>query len=138
VEKLYTQLGTLKGKRIGVLGMAFKADTDDVRQSHSLPIVKNLLSQGAILTVNDPWIKDPQQANLSDTNLHDVEWVSSPYDAARDKDAILILTAWQEYRDLDLIKLKAVMKNPLIVDGRNIFNVEDMQAKDFKYLGVGI
>ena len=138
VEKLQEQLGTLKGKKIAVLGMAFKEETDDVRQSHSLPIVKHLLSEEAIVTVTDPWIKNPKDGGISEGDLPGVQWVSSPYEAAMDKDAIVILTAWQEYRELDLDKMKQVMKNPLVVDGRNIFNKKDMEAKRIKYIGVGI
>ena len=138
IHKLQEELGPLKCKRIGVLGMAFKEETDDVRQSHSLPIVKHLLSLEAVVTVSDPWIKNPAQGGLSKAELPGVEWVSCPYEAARDKDAVLILTAWQEYRELDIQKLKASMRNPLIVDGRNLFNVKDMEALKIKYLGVGI
>lgn len=138
VHKLQEELGPLKGKRIGVLGMAFKEETDDVRQSHSLPILKHLLSLEAVVTVSDPWIKNPEQGGLSKAELPGVEWVSCPYEAARGKDAVLILTAWQEYRELDIQKLKASMRNPLIVDGRNLFNVKDMELLKIKYLGVGI
>ncbi len=138
IHKLQEELGPLKGKRIGVLGMAFKEGTDDVRQSHSLPIVKHLLSLEAVVTVSDPWIKNPEQGGLSKSELPGVEWLSCPYEAAKGKDAVLILTAWQEYRELNLQKLKASMRNPLIVDGRNLFNVKDMEALKIKYLGVGI
>lgn len=138
VEKLQEQLGTLKDKRVGVLGMAFKENTDDVRQSHSVPIVKLLLAQGAIVTVTDPWVRSPEQGGLSESELPGVEWVSTPYEAAEGKDAILILTAWREYRELDLCKLGKAMRNPLVVDGRNIFNIDDMKAQNINYLGVGI
>jgi len=138
VEKLQEQLGNLKDKKIGILGMAFKAETDDVRQSHSLPIVKQLLSLGAVVTVSDPWVKTAKQGGLSEAELPGVEWVSSPYEAAGGKDAILILTEWQEYKELDFKKLKALMLNPLIVDGRNLFNAKDMERLKINYLGVGI
>ncbi|MCW3489905.1 UDP-glucose dehydrogenase family protein [Dethiobacter alkaliphilus] len=138
VEKLLAELGRLKDKNIAVLGMAFKEETDDVRQSHSLPIVQNLISQGAMVTVTDPWVKSPEQAGLSEDVLPGVTWVDSPYAAAKDKDAILILTAWQEYRDLDLARIKQLMANPLIVDGRNLFNKDDLKAQEIKYQGVGI
>lgn len=138
VKKLQEQLGTIQDKKIGVLGMAFKEETDDVRQSHSIPIVKLLLSEGAIVTVTDPWVKNPEQGRVSKEDLPGVKWVSSPYEAAEGKDAIVILTAWQEYRELDLEKIKQVMANPLIVDGRNMFNVKDMQDKKINYMGMGI
>lgn len=138
VRKLEEQLGTLKDKNICVFGMAFKPETDDVRQSHNLPIVKHLLSKGAIVTVTDPWVKSPEHGGLSEDELPGVKWVASPYEAAKDKDAILILTAWQEYRKLDLTKIRAAMANPLIVDGRNMFSIDDMNMQGINYIGVGI
>jgi UDPglucose 6-dehydrogenase len=138
VRKLEEQLGNINGKKIAVLGMAFKAETDDVRESHSLPVVKYLLSLGARITVQDPWVKEPGQGRIAEAELPGVEWVNSPYEAAKGKDAILILTAWQEYRELDLKKLIADMSNPLIVDGRNIFEPRDMEVLKINYLGVGI
>ncbi|MGI6307929.1 MAG: UDP-glucose dehydrogenase family protein [Dethiobacteria bacterium] len=138
VHKLQEHLGTLEGRRIGVLGMAFKAETDDIRDSHSLPIVRHLLSLGAVLTVHDPGVKSPQQAGLAAADLPKVEWALSPYEAAQGKDALLILTAWPEYRELNLKRLKDSLVYPLIVDGRNLFDSQEMQALNIKYLGVGI
>lgn len=138
IEKLEEQLGSLLGKRIAVFGMAFKQETDDVRQSHSLPIVKNLLSKGAVVTVTDPWVKSSEQAGLSENELDGVVWVTSPYEAAKGKDAVLILTAWKEYKELDIERLKQSLNNPLIVDGRNLFDIEEMRKQGIKYIGVGI
>ena len=118
--------------------MAFKEETDDVRQSHNLPIVKLLLSKGAVVTVTDPWVKSFEEGGLSEDELPGVEWVSSPYEAAEEKDGILILTAWQEYRELDLQRIKQIMINPLIVDGKNLFQREDMKLLEINYVGVGI
>ena len=138
VHKLQGQLGTLKGRRIGILGMAFKAETDDVRDSHSLPIIRKLLALGAALTVHDPWIQSFQQAGLDEGEFPEVRWATSPYKAAEGQDALLILTAWPEYRKLDLQRLREALVYPLIVDGRNMFDAQEMQALNIKYLGVGI
>ena len=138
VQKLQEQLGSLEGRSITVLGLAFKPDTDDVRDSHSLPIVKHLLSLGAVLTVHDPWVKSFGQVGISEEDLGKVEWALSPYDAVQGKDALLILTAWPEYRELDLKHVKDSLAYPLIVDGRNLYNVEDMKKQGFVYLGMGI
>ncbi len=141
VQKLTEQLGSLKGKHIAVLGMAFKPDTDDVRDSHSLPIVKHLLSLGAILTVHDPQVKNFLQAGLSKNEmdgLEEVEWAATPYEAISGKDALLILTAWPAYRELDLKQIKDSLVYPLIVDGRNLFNKQEMKKHGIVYLGVGI
>lgn len=138
VRKLQKQLGSLQGRRIAVLGMAFKAETDDIRDSHSLPIVKHLLSLGAILTVHDPWVSGPHQAGVPEADLPQVEWASTPYEAAQGKEAVLILTAWPQYRELDFRRLKAALVYPLIIDGRNLFNRRDMQELKINYLGIGI
>jgi UDPglucose 6-dehydrogenase len=138
VEKLEINLGTLQGKKIAVFGMAFKQETDDVRQSHNLPIVKNLLSKGAIVTVTDPWVKSLEQAGLAINELPGVEWVLSPYEAADGSDAILILTAWKEYKELNIELLKEKLNNPLIVDGRNLYQVDEMRKLGINYIGVGI
>ena len=90
VHKLQAKLGGLRGRRIAVLGMAFKPQTDDVRDSHSLPIIKQLLSAGASVTVHDPWIKSPRGGRLAENDLPGVEWASSPHAAAQGKDALLI------------------------------------------------
>lgn len=138
VNKLEAQLGTLQGKRIAVFGMAFKQETDDVRQSHSLPIVKKLLAKGAVVTVSDPWVKSSAQAGISENELPGVEWVSSPYEAVNGKDGVLILTAWKEYKELDIDKLKQSLKNTLIVDGRNLYDTNEMKKQGINYIGVGI
>lgn len=137
VQKLEKELGTLKGKHIGILGIAFKAGTDDVRNSHSLPIIKELLSRKAKLTLHDPRVNNFQQAGLSEEDFPGVEWVLSPYEAAEGKEALLILTAWPQYRELDLSRLKDKMAHPLIVDGRNIFEPQKISSLGIKYLGVG-
>lgn len=138
VEKLKEELEDLKGKEIAVLGMAFKEGTDDVRDSHSLPIIRHLLSEGVVVTVTDPWIKGPEYGRISKGDLPNVQWASSPYEAVKNKDAIIILTAWKEYRELDIDRIRDIMKNPLIIDGRNLFQVKDMKAKKTHYRGMGI
>ena len=117
--------------------MVFKAGTDDVRESHSLPILKNLLAKGAKVTVTDYSVKSFQEAGIPPEEYPGVQWVSSPYEAAQGKDGILILAAWPEYKNLDLHKLKKIMKTPLIVDGRNLFNPEELKDLGITYWGVG-
>jgi UDPglucose 6-dehydrogenase len=138
VRKLQDQLGTLRGKQIGVLGMAFKEGTDDLRSSHSLPIIRHLLALGAVLTVHDPWISSFQQSGLAEEDFPLIQWAQSPYEAAQGKDALLILTAWPQYRELDLALLKSCLANSLVVDGKNLFSLREMQALKINYLGVGI
>ena len=138
VHKLQAKLGGLRGRRIAVLGMAFKPQTDDVRDSHSLPIIYQLLSAGSSVTVHDPWFKSPREGRLAENDLPGVEWASSPHAAAQGKDALLILTAWPEYRELDLKQIKDCLAVPLIVDGRNIYESERLRELGIDYQGVGI
>ncbi len=138
VQKLEEHLGGLREQKIGILGLAFKSGTDDVRDSHSILIIRHLISQGAVVTTHDPLAgKGPQKAWLGQ-RLPRLLWASSPYAAAERKNALLILTACPEYRDLDLKRLKNVMSNPLIFDGRNLFNNGEMKKLGFEYIGIGI
>lgn len=138
VQKLEEHLGGLRGQKLGVLGLAFKPGTDDVRDSHSLPIIRHLLSRGAVVAAHDPLVgKSPQKDWLS-RRLPSLQWAASPYEAAERKDALLILTACPEYRELDLERLKNSMANPLIFDGRNLFDSREMKELGFEYIGIGI
>ena len=138
VQKLLGQLGTLKGKKIAVLGLAFKAETDDIRSSHSLPIIKDLLLHGASLCVHDPWVKNFNHTGIPAEELDGVKWAATPYEAVENKDAVIILTAWPQYRELDLMRVKALLSYPLIVDGRNLFNKLQMKELGITYVGFGV
>ncbi|HOB28886.1 MAG: UDP-glucose/GDP-mannose dehydrogenase family protein [Dethiobacteria bacterium] len=138
VSRLKKSLGELKGKKIAVLGLAFKPGTDDLRDTHTLPVIEQLVSAGAIVTVHDPMLSEicwPRQMNVF---LPELRWASSPYEAAEGKDALLILTACPEYRRINLVKLKGCLANPLIVDGRNLFSPGEMAALGIEYRGVGL
>ncbi len=138
VQKLEGLLGNLNGKEIGVLGLAFKPGTDDLRDSHSLPIIKHLLSLGAVVTVHDPQVVEGPKKTWLSGQFPELFWALTPYSAAEGKDGLLILTAWPEYRELDLQKLKHSLANPIIVDGRNLFNTSQMEGLGITYVGVGI
>lgn len=138
VRKLLRRLGTLNGKRICVLGMAFKPQTDDVRNSHSLPIVQHLIALGSQVAVYDPWVKGPQEAGLAAAELPGVKWAATAYEAAAGAEGLIILTAWPEFRKLDLERLRSSMARPVIVDGRNLFDPAAMRSLGFDYQGVGI
>lgn len=138
VSKLKESLGDLKGKKIAVLGLAFKPGTDDLRDTHTLPVIEQLVFAGAEVTVHDPMLTLISWPRQMSAFLPDLRWASSPYEAAEGKDALLILTAWPEYRDLDPAKLKSCLANPLVVDGRNLFEPAAMAAQGIDYLGVGI
>lgn len=124
--------GSLKGKRIGVLGLTFKPNTDDIRGAPSIEILENLLQEGALVQAYDPKGMDKVKQVLPD-----ISYVHSSYQAAEGADVLLILTEWEEFRRLHLPKLKALMRQPAIVDGRNIFEPAKMRNLGFTYRGIG-
>src|SRR3989338_332454 len=132
VRKIEKALWVVKGKAIGVLGLAFKPDTDDMRFAPSIRIINDLQGEGAEIKAYDP--KAMQKAKEV---LKGVEYCSSPYDAAKDSDALVIVTEWNEFKEMDLKKIKSLMKHPLIVDGRNIYNPDLMKKEGFTYISIG-
>jgi UDPglucose 6-dehydrogenase len=133
-EKVKERLWVLKGKRIAILGLAFKPDTDDMRFAPSEPIVRYFLDQGAHVVAYDPQAMN--EANKI-FNKDTIKYAKDSYLAAKDTDCVCILTEWQEFKDLDLKKLKKHMRFPLIADGRNIFNAKQMKREGFEYLRIG-
>ena len=124
--------GKVKGKTVGVLGLSFKPDTDDMRDAPSIVIINELKKEGAGIKVYDP---------IAMTNakgiLRGVTFCSDPYKVAQDCDIVLIITEWNEFRQLDVAKIKQLMRKPNIVDGRNIYDPARMRALGFTYVGVG-
>ncbi|MDQ7822737.1 MAG: UDP-glucose/GDP-mannose dehydrogenase family protein [Candidatus Eremiobacteraeota bacterium] len=132
VEKLRHGLGELKGKTVAVLGLAFKPNTDDLRNAPSLTIIKHLRNEGALVKACDPVALERAKELLKG-----IEFFSDPYEAARGADALIVVTDWSEFKHLDFARLKEVMKRPLIVDGRNIYDAARMRALGFNYTGIG-
>lgn len=124
--------GSVKGLKIGVLGIAFKPNTDDVRDAPSLVIVPILQQLGAQVCAHDPIAREQAEKQLKNVN-----WVEDPYDAAKDADALVIITEWNEYRALDLEQIAANMKQKRLIDLRNIYKVSDVEAHGFQYVSVG-
>jgi UDPglucose 6-dehydrogenase len=124
--------GSVRDRTIGVLGLTFKADTDDTRDSPSIPLIMGLLDLGATVRAYDP--AGMEQAKLS---LPDIAYCSNAYAAATGADALVIATEWQQFRMLDLALLKRTMAQPLIVDLRNIYDIEHMRRADFRYVALG-
>jgi len=132
VEKIKKLVGTLKGSKIGVLGLAFKANTSDVRESPAIAVVKNLLEQGAKVTAFDP------KANgAAKEHLPALEIAESPYDTIRDSDCLVILTEWREFQLLDFKLIFETMRRPNIVDTRNLLTPELLSRFGFNYTGMG-
>jgi UDPglucose 6-dehydrogenase len=124
--------GTLEGKTIGVLGLAFKPNTDDVRDAPALTVIRSLMNQGAKVKAYDPVAMETASSELKG-------WIpcDNPYDVADGVDALVILTEWNEFKQLDMERIRKSMKQPILVDGRNIYNPQDMRDQEFTYRGVG-
>jgi UDPglucose 6-dehydrogenase len=135
MKKLRTALWTLRGKQIGVLGLAFKGGTDDVRESPALNIIKTLLAEGCLVSAYDPAAMQKAQAVLpADRNLH---YAANELEAARNAHALLVVTEWRQFARLDLQELHRVMRYPVVIDGRNLFDREQMAAAGFHYYSMG-
>jgi len=124
--------GSAEGKRIALLGLAFKPNTDDMRDAPSLPLVKSLLEQGASISAYDPVAADNARKLLPG-----VEFAKNAYAAAKDADALVVVTEWDEFRGLDLDRFAATMRSKLIVDLRNVYNRAEAEEAGFDYVGLG-
>ncbi len=124
--------GSVQGLKIGVLGIAFKPNTDDVRDAPSLVIIPILQQLGAKIVAHDPVAKEQAEKILTD-----LQWAEDPYDVARDADALVIITEWNEYRQLDLERIAADMKQKRLVDLRNIYKVSEVEPHGFHYVSIG-
>ncbi|OAG27949.1 UDP-glucose dehydrogenase family protein [Thermodesulfatator autotrophicus] len=134
VEKVKQMCGDISGKTIAVLGLAFKPNTSDVRESPALDIIEKLVAEGAKVQAYDPIAEE--EFRKAKPNLP-VEYASDPYEAAEGAHCLLILTEWNEFRYLDLEKIKGLMAEPAIVDARNIYEPARMQKLGFRYTGMG-
>jgi UDPglucose 6-dehydrogenase len=133
VDRLGELLGGLRGQRIGILGLSYKPNTDDLREAPALDIIEALLKKGAQVQVYDP-VAMPKAKHLLNGGVVSAR---DAYGAARKADAVAVLTEWNQFRSLDLRRLKAAMRRPVIVDGRNIWEPERMHAMGFVYRGIG-
>jgi UDPglucose 6-dehydrogenase len=133
LRKVHNALWTLRGKRLGVLGLAFKEGTDDIRESPAILLVQTLLQEGCQIAAYDPAAQQRAREVLNST----VEYASDAYEAARGADALLILTEWDEFASLDLDRLHQQLKYPIVIDGRNLYDPEAMTAHGFTYYSVG-
>ncbi|QHT61910.1 UDP-glucose/GDP-mannose dehydrogenase family protein [Paenibacillus lycopersici] len=133
LDKLRSTLGSLAGKQIAVLGLAFKPDTDDMRYAPALTIIPELLKQGAIVTAFDPIATETAKRELPEG----VHYCESLEQAVTGADVCVVLTEWQDVRQMDLALLKKRMRHPLIIDGRNCFPLSAMQEQGIQYHSIG-
>jgi UDPglucose 6-dehydrogenase len=131
-KKIRDAMGLLKGKTIAILGLSFKPNTDDIREAPSLNIIKQLLKEKAKIRVYDPVSMKSTQGILPD-----ITYCKDPYDAVKDAHALVIVTEWNQFRNLELDKLKRLLKDPYFFDLRNIYEPQKLKDKGFKYYCVG-
>jgi len=134
INKIEDALGPLEGKKVGILGLTFKPETSDVRESPALDIIQTLLNKGATIKAFDPAGMDEFNKVVRHEKLY---YHSNAYDVAKGSDALVFLTEWNEFRSLDLKRLKRALARPVILDLRNIYGPEKMAELGFKYIGVG-
>jgi UDPglucose 6-dehydrogenase len=134
LRKIRSSLWTLKGKRLAVLGLAFKGGTDDIRESPALAIVESLLAEGCSISAYDPAAMERAKEVLGGEN---VSFATSAYAAAEGADSLLVLTEWEEFRHLDLDRIHSHLRYPIVIDGRNLFSPEEMEKAGFQYVSIG-
>ncbi len=134
ISKIRRALWTLKGKRLAVLGLAFKGGTNDLRESPAVYIIKALLKEGSEISVYDPAAMENARECHFGSHLR---FASDPYDAAGNCDALLILTDWEEFAHLDLLRLRAELKYPIMIDGRNLYDPETVIQAGLAYVSMG-
>lgn len=134
-KKVLSVLWTLRGKRVAALGLSFKGNTDDIRESPAIELIRRLLDAGASVTAYDPAAMDRAKAVLPPSQK--MVYADSIYEAAKDADAVLILTDWKEFAAIDLAELNRVVHFPIVIDGRNLFTPQQMLDHGFTYVSVG-
>ncbi len=132
IPKIQKLVGDFQGKKIGVLGLSFKPETDDMRESPATDIIKEMQKQGAKIRAFDPVAMEEAKHSLPD-----IEYATDEYDAIKDADVLVIITEWNQFRALDMEKVKSLLKSPKIADLRNIYEPTTMRELGFEYVGVG-
>ncbi|MDX9715591.1 MAG: UDP-glucose/GDP-mannose dehydrogenase family protein [Dissulfurispiraceae bacterium] len=132
IDKIKTTLGELKNKKVAVLGLSFKPNTDDIREAPAIDIIEALRKEGCAVRAYDPVAMDNAK-----TVLKNVEFCSDAYDACEGSDAVIIVTEWNQFRNLDLGRIKSLLTAPLFFDLRNIYDPQKVKGQGFKYIAVG-
>ena len=132
LDKIKDILWVIKDKTIGILGLSFKPNTDDIRNAPSIDIIKTLQAEGVKIRVYDP-----QAMKKAKGILNNVKFCKDPYDASQHCDCLLVITEWDEFKELDFTKIKKLLKRPIIIDGRNIYEPRRMEKLGFTYVGIG-
>lgn len=133
--KVRSALWTLRGKKLAVLGLAFKGDTDDIRESPAIDLVEMLLGEGCSIVAYDPAARKRAEEELPPSSQ--MRYASSVMEAAKDADALLILTDWREFAHINLSELHSTMRYPIVIDGRNLYDPQEMMRHGLTYLSIG-
>ncbi len=133
VRRIKERFPSLKGMHFGLWGLSFKPDTDDIREAPALYMIEELLEVGARITAYDPEAMENVKERIGDR----IEYVDDPYETAHNKDALIIATEWSEFRNPEFVKLKNGMKAPIIFDGRNLYELDEMREQGFEYHSIG-
>ncbi|HNX81401.1 MAG TPA: UDP-glucose/GDP-mannose dehydrogenase family protein [Candidatus Omnitrophota bacterium] len=132
--KVKENLWIIKDKTVGILGISFKPNTDDIRSAPALDFIRFLLQEGAHVKVYDPSALEKAKAVLQDTKIR---YCTNAYEVARGSDCLLLVTEWDEFKELDFLKIKKLLKRPLLIDGRNVYDPVKMKALGFTYVCIG-
>jgi len=132
VEKVRKELWVVRGRKIAVWGLAFKPNTDDVRFAPAIELLRTLVREGAEVSAYDPQATEKARAVFPD-----VRYCASPYEAAQNAEAVLIVTEWEEFRQIDWQRLRSIVDRPLILDGRNTLDADELSRNGFHYISVG-
>jgi UDPglucose 6-dehydrogenase len=132
-RKMRRHFGSLKGKTVGVWGLAFKPKTDDMREAPAVPLIESLLKAGATVMAYDPEATKVAKGIFGDR----IEYASTNYDAIKGAHGLAIVTEWNEFRRPDFDRMKSLMKTPIVFDGRNLFTPEQMTQNGFTYYSIG-
>ena len=132
IQTLREIVGTLHGKTIGILGLAFKPNTDDMRQAPSIEVIHLLTSEGARIKAYDPVAME-----VAKRVLPEITYCQDAYEVAKDSDALITVTEWNEFQHLDMVRIKELMRQPVLIDGRNIYDPQKVGELGFIYRGVG-
>ena len=133
IERIKERFPNIEGMAFGLWGLAFKPDTDDIREAPSLYMIEELLEAGAKITAYDPEAMENVRERIGDR----IAYVDDPYETVEDKDALIIATEWAEFRNPEFDKLKGSMRAPIIFDGRNLYELDEMRERGFEYHSIG-
>jgi UDPglucose 6-dehydrogenase len=132
VRKVVRLLGSVEGKTVALWGLAFKPETDDLREAPAVEVIRDLLARGVLVRAFDPVAMGGARQMLPE-----VTYCADPYEAATGADAVALVTEWNVFKRLDLVRVRAAMRTPILVDGRNIYDAAEMAALGFTYAGIG-